>query len=184
MGSAAEAEAAALHMNAHKLIPMHDCLNTLKHPQPPTRIKTDNITSKGFVQGTIKQKRSKGHNRECWWLKDRVKEFNITWAPVKNNPADCHSKHHTGSCHSKVRPICLHKGEKSPTDLQGCVESLHGAHNGGLARKPANNPSSQARASRFSPVDVTPHHAAGRNIERCFTANQCTKLRVPAGCTN
>ena len=36
MGSAAEAEAAALHMNAHKLIPMRDCLNTPKHPQPPT----------------------------------------------------------------------------------------------------------------------------------------------------
>ena len=141
MGSAAEAEAAALHMNAHELTPMQDCLNTLEHPQPPARIKTDDITAKGFVQGTIKQKRSEGYDRECWWLKDCVKEFDITWAPGKTNLADCHSKHHTGTHHSKVRPICLYEDKKSPTDLQGCIESLHGAHSGGLVRKPATGPS-------------------------------------------
>ena len=83
MGSAAEAEVAALHMNAHKLMPMRDCLHMLNHPQPPTRIKTDNVTAKGFVQSTVKQKRSKGCDWKCWWLKDRVKEFNITWASGK-----------------------------------------------------------------------------------------------------
>ena len=130
LGSAAEAKVAALHVNAHELTPVRDCLNTLKHSQPPTRIKTDNITAKGFVQGTTKQKRNEGCDRKHWWLKDRVKEFNITWAPGKTNLADSHSKHHTGTCHSKVRPIYLHEGKKSSADLQGCVESLSNAHHG------------------------------------------------------
>lgn len=179
MGSAAEAEVAALHMNAHELVPMRDCLNTLKHPQPPTRIETDNITAKGFVQGTIKQRRSKGYNRKYWWLKDRVKEFNIIWAPGKTNLADYHSKHHTGSYHSKVRPIYLHEGEKSPTDLQGCVEILQGAHSKGQARKPAINPSSQVRTSRVSTAGITPCCAAEGRNSRCSTANQCAMLGVP-----
>ena len=178
MGSAAEAEVAALHMNAHELIPMRDCLNTLKHPQPPTRIKTDNITAKGFVQGTIKQRRSEGYNRKHWWLKDHVKEFNVTWAPGKTNLADYHSKHFTGSYHSKVRPIYLYEGEKSPTDLQGCIKISRGAH-GGPARKPAISPSSQVRASRVSTSDSTLHIAAIGNDNRCSTANQCTRPGVP-----
>ena len=179
MGSAAEAEVAALHMNAHELIPMQDCLNTLNHPQPPTRIKTDNITAKGFVQGTIKQRRSTGCNRKCWWLKDRVKEFNINWAPGKTNSADCHSKHHTGTCHSKVRPICLYEGEKSPTDLQGCIELSRGAHRGGQARKPATSSPSQVTASRVSTSDSTPYLAGTGDNNRCSTANQCSQLGVP-----
>ena len=158
---------------------MRDCLNTLKHPQPPTRIKTDDITAKGFVQGTIKQRRSEGCNRECWWLKDRVKEFNILWAPGKTNLADYHSKHHAGSYHSKVRPIHLYEGERSPTDLQGCIKSLQGAHGKGPARKPAISPSSQAGTSRVSTTRITPHHAGVGDNNRCSAANQCTKLEVP-----
>ena len=154
MGSAAEAEVAALHTNAHKLIPMQDCLNTLKHPQPPTRIKTDNVTAKSFVQGTIKQKRSKGCDRKCWWLKDRAKEFNITWAPGKTNLADCHSKHHIGTCHSKVRTIHLCEGKESSTDLQGCVDSLSKAH-GGQARKPVMAMKSATSLWRTSCVETT-----------------------------
>ena len=141
-------------------------------------IKTDNITAKGFVQGTIKQRRSKGYNRKYWWLKDRVKEFNVIWAPGKTNLADYHSKHHTGSCHAKVRPICLHEGEKSPIDLQGCVEILRGAH-GGPARKPAISPASQLGTSRDIPSISPRYHTAAGISKRLSTANQCTKLGVP-----
>jgi len=179
MGSAAEAEVAALHVNAHKLIPLRDCLNTLKHPQPPTRIKTDNITAKGFVQGTIKQKRSKGYNRKYWWLKDRVKEFNITWAPGKTNLADYHSKHHTGSYHAKVRPIYLCEKEKSPVDLQGCVELLHSAHSSRQVRKPEISPSSQLRSSCDIPSRSPRYYAADGNDSRLARANQCSTRGLP-----
>ena len=179
MGSAAKAEVSALHMNAHELIPLRDCLNALKHPQPPARIKTDNITAKGFVQNAIKQRCSKGCNRKCWWLRDRVKEFDIIWAPGKTNLADCHSKHHTGSCHSKVRPIHLHDKEKSPTDLQWCVKSLRGAHSHGSARKPASGPSSQVQASQISTSKSTPHSAGEGDDNGRSTTNQCVNLAVP-----
>ena len=58
MGSAAEAEVAALHMNAQAGIPLRCCLEELGHKQPATRMRTDNQTAKGFIRGTIKQKRS------------------------------------------------------------------------------------------------------------------------------
>ena len=35
-GSAAEAEVAALHMNAQETMPIRHCLEELGHPQPPT----------------------------------------------------------------------------------------------------------------------------------------------------
>ena len=137
-------------MNAHKLIPMRDCLNPLNRPQPSTRIKTDNTTTKDFAQGTIKQKRSEGCDCKHWWLKDQVKEFNVTWAPGKTNLEDHHSKHHTGACHSKARPICPCEGEKSPTDLQGCVKSLSNAHRG------------QARRVHSQPMPCGWHAAVGQ----------------------
>lgn len=139
MGSAAEAEVAALHVNAHDLMPVRDCLSTSGFKQTTTRIKTDNVTAKGFVQNTIEQKRSRSHNGKFWWLKDRMNEFVIEWAPGATNLADYFTKHHTGSHHSEVRPIHQHEGDSSPLSLQGCVELLMRAH-----AKPASNATSQA----------------------------------------
>ena len=59
MASAAEAEIAALFMNAKQAVPMRQALIEMGHPQPPTKIKTDNSTASGFVNDTIKQNRSK-----------------------------------------------------------------------------------------------------------------------------
>ena len=108
-----------------------------------------------------------------------MKEFNITWAPGKTNLADCHSKHHAGAHDSKARPICLHEEKKSPTDLQGCIELLHGAHSRGPAHEPATGPSSQTGTSCDIPVNVTPCNAGVRNSNRSARANQCTRLGVP-----
>ena len=81
MDSAAEAEAAATHMNAKEAIPARQCLEEMGWAQPPTRIRTDNATAKGFVNNTIKPKRSKTFDRQFWWLKDREeqKHFEIVW---------------------------------------------------------------------------------------------------------
>ena len=83
MGSSAEAEVAALYLNAQEAIPLRYCLEELGHPQPATIIRTDNQTAKGFVRGTIKQKRSRTFDRQYWWLKDREAQlhFNIAWEP-------------------------------------------------------------------------------------------------------
>ena len=81
MDSAAEAEVAAIHMNAKEAIPIRQCLEEMGWVQSPTRIRTDNATAKGFVNNTIKPKRSKTFDRQLWWLKGREeqKHFEIVW---------------------------------------------------------------------------------------------------------
>ena len=129
MGSAAEAEVAALHMNAQEAIPMRYCLEELGHKQPATRIRTDNQTAQGFVRGTIKQKRSRTFDWQFWWLKDwsTQQQFHITWGPGKSNLADYYTKHHTGTHHKQVRPIYLHEST-TPTSLQGCIKVFRGSN--------------------------------------------------------
>ena len=124
MGSAAEAEVAAIHMNAQEAIPIRQALEEMGHPQPPTRIRTDNATAKGFVNNTIKIKRSKTFDRQFWWLKDREaqQQFEVVWEAGIYNLADYPTKHHLSPHHKKVRPIYLHEGDRSPTSLQGCNE--------------------------------------------------------------
>ena len=59
MASAAEAEIAALFLNVRMAIPLCTTLVEMVHSQPATKIKTDNNTADGFVNGTIKQNKNK-----------------------------------------------------------------------------------------------------------------------------
>jgi len=59
MASAAEAEVAALYLNAQEAPPIRQCLVEMGHPQLATKMNTDNQTATGIVNGTIKQRRSK-----------------------------------------------------------------------------------------------------------------------------
>ena len=126
MGSAAEAEVAAIHLNAQEAITIRQCLQDMGHPQPATRIRTDNATAKGFVNNSIKQKHSRTFDRQYWWLKDREAQlhFHIIWEPGIYNLADYPTKHHSAKHHKQTRPIYLHINGKSPTSLQGCEEIL------------------------------------------------------------
>ena len=132
MGSAAEAEVAAIHMNAQEAIPFRICLEELGHKQPATIIRTDNQTAKGFVRGTIKQKRSRTFDRQYWWLKDRIAQlqFNVVWEPGIYNLADYFTKHHPTVHHRNIRYFYLYSTFKSPTyrthpasaTLRGCAD--------------------------------------------------------------
>ena len=51
--SAAEAETAGVFTNAQLAIPIRYILECLRHPQPPTLIKSDNSTTIGFVNNNI-----------------------------------------------------------------------------------------------------------------------------------
>ena len=126
MASAAEAEVGALYMNAQEAVPFRTCLIEMGHPQPATPLKTDNMTAKGIIAGTIKQKRSKAMDMRFYWLKDRYDQgqFGIHWEPGKHNLADYPTKVHPGRHHGQVRPIYLNCEEKSPTTMQGCIEIL------------------------------------------------------------
>lgn len=59
MSSAAEAERAALFMNTQEAVLLRNILTSLGWPQPPTTIITDNNTTIGFANNTIKQAKSK-----------------------------------------------------------------------------------------------------------------------------
>ena len=90
MASAAEAEIAALFLNARLAIPLRTALIKMGHPQPATKIKTDNNTADGFVNGTIKQNKTKAVEMRFDWLKRRSAQlqFNIYWAQGNKNFAD------------------------------------------------------------------------------------------------
>lgn len=126
MGSAAEAEAAAIHMNAKEAIPIRQCLEEMGHPKPPARIRTDNATAKGFISNTAKPKRSKAFGRQLWWLKHREeqKHFEVAWEAGICNLADFPAKHHFSTHHKKARPIYLYEEGRSPKAIKECEAIL------------------------------------------------------------
>jgi len=126
MSSAPEAEIAAAFLTAKDAVPIRNALEEMGHPQPPTPIQTDNSTANGFLNETMKQKRSKAMDMRFWWLIDRVKQkqFTVHWKSGSENLAEYFSKHHSPAHHSTMRPIFLHtKTEKTATYnevLRGC----------------------------------------------------------------
>ena len=163
MASAAEAEVAALYLNAQEALPIRQCLIDMGHPQPATPMNTDNQTAMGILNGTIKQKRSKAIDMRFYWLKDRAEQgqFDIKWVPGKYNLADYFTKHHPGSHHRKVRPIYLYEEGRSPTTMQGCIEILTGEQGKILSAR------GRARGSRIRTSGHSRHshgHSHGHTI--------------------
>ena len=109
MSSAAEAELAALYINAREAIYIRLILNQLGHPQPPTPIQTDNSTAEGVVNSKVQPKRTKAMDMRFHWLRDRetLKQFRIYWRPGRMNYADYWTKHHPAAHHRNMRPEFL-----------------------------------------------------------------------------
>ena len=61
MESAAKAEVAVTHLNAQEA---NHAQEEMGHPQPATRIRTDDATAKGFVNNTVKIKRSETFDKQ------------------------------------------------------------------------------------------------------------------------
>ena len=125
MASAVEAEIAGLFLNARLAIPIRTALIELGHPQPATKMKTDNSTANGFIRGTIKQNKTKAIDMRFYWLKDRQEQqqFDIYWAPGQVNQANYFTKHHPPTHHRALRPIYLFYNNKQ-LDMQGCIKIL------------------------------------------------------------
>ena len=109
MSSAAEAEFAALYINARAVIPQRHLLNELGHPQPPTPIQIDNSTALGVVTNIIQPKRTKAMDMRFHWLRCREnqKQFRTYWRAGATNLADYVTKHHPAIHHQAVRHIYL-----------------------------------------------------------------------------
>ena len=104
--SAAEAECAGVFHNSQEAIILRNILEALGHPQPPTRIKTDNTTALSFVKNNIRQRRSKTWDMRWNWLRDdhTKKQISVYWDSGANNDADYYTKHHPPSHHKVSRP--------------------------------------------------------------------------------
>ena len=89
VSSAAEAETAGIFQNCQAAILIRRMLTILGHPQPPTPMKTDNKTAKGFVSKTLKSKRSKSWDMRNFWIQDETSknQFLIYWDKGVNNLA-------------------------------------------------------------------------------------------------
>lgn len=93
-GSVAEAEYAACYINGVQAAWERTVLTALGHPQPPTRIITDNECAVGICNDTITIRKSKAIAMRYHWIRDRVRlgEFTVDWVAGKNNIADFFTK--------------------------------------------------------------------------------------------
>ena len=112
MRSAAEAECAGVFHNSQEAIVLRTILEALGHPQPPTRIKTDNSTANSFVRNNIRQRRSKTWDMRWNWLRDDLTkaQIKVFWDRGINNDADYYTKHHPPAHHKISRPKYILQG--------------------------------------------------------------------------
>jgi hypothetical protein len=108
---AAESEVGACFHNAQSGAPLRVTLTEMGHTQPPTPLRTDNSTTFGILNETIKQKISKAMDMRYHWLTDRVrqKQFDVYWRPGRENLGDYHTKHHSAQHHKDMRGLILHQ---------------------------------------------------------------------------
>ena len=70
--SAVEAETTGKFCNAKEGVAILPSLIGLVHKQPPTSHKTDNSTTDGFVNSSMKPKKSKTWDMNMNWLRDKA----------------------------------------------------------------------------------------------------------------
>lgn len=108
MTSAPEAEIAAIYLNAKIALAFRITLHDMGHPQPPIPIQTDNNVASGFINNSIKQKRTKTIDMNFHWLQDmQHSTINVYWKPKALNLGDYLTKHHSPTHHRHMRPIIL-----------------------------------------------------------------------------
>lgn len=104
------------------------------HPQLTTPIHTDNKTSVGIANNTIKRQLSRSMDMRYFWIANQVdkKTFDVQWHPGSENLADYPNKHHTAQIHRLFRPYYVHTNSSPrylhrsmiPSRLRGCVRTL------------------------------------------------------------
>lgn len=127
MSSAAEAETTALFLNAQEAVHLQNILTALGWPQPLTTIITDNNTTIGFSNNTIKQAKSKSWDMNTNWLKccKAQQRFRFKWDKGTHNLANYPTKHHPAKHHCTVCPIYTYIKGESPRTLARVYQIIH-----------------------------------------------------------
>ena len=104
--SSTEVETAGLFFNTQSAVPIRQALIALRHPQPPTPLKTGQST----LPINHSAKHSKSWGMRFNWLRDRQvkKQFHIFWKEGCYNEADYFTKHYPSLYCRKMRPHYLH----------------------------------------------------------------------------
>lgn len=107
VGSAFEAEYAAMYLNATTAEGIRSTLADLGYPQSSTPITSDNQCAVGVANRTVKQRRSKAIDMRYHWIRDRVAQghFTVKWRPGKTNLADVFTKAHPATHQREMRPF-------------------------------------------------------------------------------
>ena len=105
MALAVEAELDALFLEGQDAIALQATLNKMGHPKPATPIKTNNATSAGIVNKTIKQNKSKAMDMRLCWICNRSKQVQllIFWRAGTENKANYFTKHHASLHHQSMQ---------------------------------------------------------------------------------
>ena len=74
---------------------MRPSLITLDHKQPAKPLKTDNYTTKGFLNSGMKPKHSKTWSMKWYWLRDKeiLEQLRVYWDKGTINDANYFTKH-------------------------------------------------------------------------------------------
>ena len=151
MASAAEAEIGGIFHNRQSAVPLRHTLIEMGHPQPPTLIQTDNSTALGYVNSSIKIKRTKAMDMRFHWIKDRIsqKEFLVYWRSGLTYLGDYFTKHFSPAHHIVMRPKYLHQALHLMNQVVN-THSLRGCANNSITNLDTYSLNSQSR----QPVDV------------------------------
>ena len=139
VASAAEAEYAAVFKNGQCAAWLRVVLGAVGHTQPKTDLWTDNACAVGLANDTLKIKRSKSIDMRYHWIRDRIRQGQLTvkWQKGANNLADFFTKALPVHVHQEL----MHKLVHVPRTKAG------GANYVRRARHDARKKSHHARSS-------------------------------------
>jgi hypothetical protein len=139
VSSAAEAELAAVYINAQRAVQLRNTLSDLGYPQTATPIQCDNACAVGIANDTIKRDRMKAMDMRWNWIRDRINQgqFTMTWRKGSLNLADHLTKSQPQKSHQAIMPLFV----RSPLVVNNFLNKRtqrniiykQGARNGGKA---------------------------------------------------
>lgn len=122
VGSACEAEYAALYMNATAAVPIRQTLQDFGYPQNATLLITDNEAAHGIANDHIHLHKSKAIDMRYHWIRDRIAQgqFKTKWDKGCNNLADYFTKAHPASHHKDLRHVYI-SYIANESIVKGCI---------------------------------------------------------------
>ena len=109
VGSAYEAEVAALYMNMQRAAWLRHVFDAFTFKQGPTPGVTDNAVAVAFANDTCKLSKSKSIDIRFYWIRDRVQQghFTIAHVPGEDNVADFFTKPLSEEDHHRWLPLLV-----------------------------------------------------------------------------